>query len=164
MDLLNDDAVFLGPAWAPDFAIGGRRIKTGDKMTRKRYADTLEIIRDGGADSFYSGPIANDIVGALKKQGGILTLQDLKDYRVVSRPVRELDFGDYKIFGCSAPSGGPVGLNIINVMKGYSDTPLPSSINLTTHRLDEAFRFAYGLVSARYFDQQGLQLQLLTSL
>ncbi|KAK8071579.1 gamma-glutamyltransferase [Apiospora saccharicola] len=51
----------------------------------------------------------------------------------------------YRIHGCGLPSGGAVALNILSVLKGYDGVGDASNVNLTTHRLDEAMRFGYGL-------------------
>ncbi|KAJ4024687.1 hypothetical protein NW766_000927 [Fusarium irregulare] len=144
MDGVEDQSLFLSKAWRPDFAPTGSRIQAGDLMTRKRYADFLCLIRDNGAQAFYSGKLAKQIVSAVQGEGGILTLKDLQDYRVKSRPTVDLKFGQYRLVTSGAPSGGIVGLNILNTFQGYSKTDDPARINLTTHRLDEAFRFGYG--------------------
>jgi gamma-glutamyltranspeptidase/glutathione hydrolase len=146
MDGVEDQSLFLSKAWRPDFAPNGSRIQVGDLMTRKRYADFLCLVRDKGAQAFYSGKLAKQIVSAVQGSGGILTLKDLQDYRVKSRPTVDLKFGQYRLVTSGAPSGGIVGLNILNTFQGYSRTDDHASINLTTHRLDEAFRFGYGAV------------------
>ncbi|KAM0263291.1 hypothetical protein ACHAPA_008782 [Fusarium lateritium] len=144
MDGVKDQSLFLSKAWNPDFAPNGLRIQAGDVMTRKRYANFLEVIRDKGAESLYSGRLAKQIVSAVQRSGGILTLKDLADYKVKSRPTVQLDFGNYRLVTSGAPSGGIIGLNILNTFQGYADTANLAMINLTTHRLDEAFRFGYG--------------------
>lgn len=150
-DVMNqtDTKLFLSPAWSSDFAPNGTRVNAGDVMTRKRYANTLETIRDKGADAFYSGPLADQIISAVQSAGGILTSADLKKYKVLRRPERKLSFGNYRLLTCGAPSGGIVGLTTLNVLKGYPDIGRPSAINATVHRLDEAIRFAYGAVRSR---------------
>src|SRR5436190_4117631 len=49
------DFLTKDPTWALDFASNGTRAKLGDKITRKRYADTLETIGEYGPDTFYTG-------------------------------------------------------------------------------------------------------------
>ncbi|KAJ3551984.1 hypothetical protein NPX13_g11227 [Xylaria arbuscula] len=138
-DFLTDD-----PTWAIDFAPHGYRVKLNETITRKRYADTLEIIANEGPDAFYTGAIAKATIAALTKANGTMTLEDLKNYTVAIRNPSVINYRGYKLTGTSAPSGGIVALSTLNIVNGYEDFGDPAAINLTTHRLDEAMRFAYG--------------------
>jgi gamma-glutamyltranspeptidase/glutathione hydrolase len=74
-----------------------------------------------------------------------MTLQDLKNYTVAIRKPSTISYRDYKLTACSAPSGGEVALTVLKIMEGYNSVGDPSNINLTTHRLDESMKFAYGM-------------------
>lgn len=132
------------PSFAIDFAPNGTLLKLNDTITRKRYADTLETIAEHGADAFYHGAIANATITAIKNTGGIMTLADLANYSTVSREPATLDYKGFKLTSCSAPSGGVVALAAMNVLSGYSELGLHQTLNVSTHRIDEAMRFAYG--------------------
>lgn len=132
------------PSWAIDFAPRGCRVKLGETMTRKRYADTLETIANEGADAFYTGAIAKATVAALQAKNGTMTLQDLKNYTVALRKPAHINYRGYRLAACNAPSGGVVALSALNAVGGYDGFGDPAQVNLTTHRLDEAIRFAYG--------------------
>ena len=54
--------------------------KEGDTYTRLNFADTLERIAKLGFQDFYQGRTAKNFVKDLRQLGGIITLQDLKDY------------------------------------------------------------------------------------
>jgi gamma-glutamyltranspeptidase/glutathione hydrolase len=136
--LLND------PQFAFDFAPKGRWVQINETITRKRYADTLEVIAEEGPDAFYEGPIAEATIRALQAANGTMTLEDLKNYTVAIRKPSTITYRDYKLTSCSAPSGGEVALAVIKTLEGYSGIGDPAAVNLTTHRLDEAMRFAYG--------------------
>ncbi|CAG8953078.1 hypothetical protein HYFRA_00003273 [Hymenoscyphus fraxineus] len=129
--------------WALDFAPNGTLVGLGDTMTRKRYADTLEIIAEHGPDAYYSGAIANTTVLALKASNGTMTLEDMASYTIAKRPSSNITYRGYKIHSGSAPSGGPVVLSALKIVEGF-DMSSPSNLNLSTHYLDEAMRFAYG--------------------
>ncbi|KAI0018266.1 gamma-glutamyltransferase 1 [Xylariomycetidae sp. FL0641] len=131
------------PAWASDFAPNGTLIKLGETMTRKRYADTLETIANRGSDAFYEGAIANATISALAAGGGTMTLEDLRSYTVVTRKPSQIRYRNYTITSTSAPSGGIVALSALNIADGF-DFNDPSTVNITTHLLDESIRFAYG--------------------
>jgi gamma-glutamyltranspeptidase/glutathione hydrolase len=146
MDTVTPNGKFLtdNPTWAIDFAPHGYRVKLGETMTRKRYADTLEVISEEGADAFYTGAIANATISALRKSNGTMTLDDLKNYTVAIRKPAQITYRGYKLSSCSAPASGAVALSALKIVEGYSGFGDPAAINLTTHRLDEAIRFAYG--------------------
>lgn len=132
------------PTWAIDFAPNGTRLGLGDTLTRRRYADTLEAVATRGADAFYSGPIGNATIRALRAANGTMTLGDLKNYTVAIRKPASITYRDYKLTSCSAPSSGEVALSALKTIEGYPDIGSPATVNLSTHRLDEAIRFAYG--------------------
>jgi gamma-glutamyltranspeptidase/glutathione hydrolase len=146
MDSVTPNGKFLtdNPTWAIDFAPHGYRVKLGETMTRKRYADTLEVIASEGADAFYTGAIANATIAALRKANGTMTLDDLKNYTVAIRKPAQITYRGYKLSACSAPAGGIVALSALKIVEGYEGFGDAANINLTTHRLDEAIRFAYG--------------------
>ncbi|KAH9897596.1 gamma-glutamyltransferase 1 [Xylariomycetidae sp. FL2044] len=144
MDSVDGDFLTNDPTWAIDFAPNGYRVKLGETMTRKRYADTLEVVAAEGADAFYTGAIAGATIAALTDANGTMTLDDLKNYTVAIRKPSEITYRGHKLTACSAPSGGVVALSALKIVDGYEDFGDPDAINLTTHRLDEAMRFAYG--------------------
>ena len=60
----------------------GVMIKEGDVHYRPRLAATLELLaKNGSADLFYHGEMGESIIEELQKQGSILTMDDLKNYR-----------------------------------------------------------------------------------
>lgn len=138
--LLND------PTWAIDFAPNGTLVQLGDTMYRERYADTLQRISDEGADAFYTGAIAETTIAALQAANGTMTMEDLANYTVALRTPAQISYRDYTITSCTAPSGGEVVLSIMKTLEGYNNVGKPNNINLTTHHIDEAMRFAYGEV------------------
>lgn len=139
------------PSWAIDFAPKGKLLGVGDTLTRKRYAGTLQEIATKGADAFYKGPIAEATIDAVRNANaskGIMTLKDLANYSVItSKPPVSIDYRDYKITAGSAPSGGAVVLSVMKAIEGYSGMGDPSQVALSTQRIVEATRFAYGQVS-----------------
>ncbi|KAL9025442.1 MAG: hypothetical protein Q9196_005735 [Gyalolechia fulgens] len=132
------------PTWATDFAPNGTRLGLGDTITRRRYADTLESISLKGAEAFYTGPIANATINALQAQNGTMDLEDLKNYTVAIRKPASITYRGYRLTSCSAPSSGEVALSALKTVEGYPDIGSLATTNLSTHRLDEAIRFAYG--------------------
>ncbi|KAH8731432.1 gamma-glutamyltranspeptidase-like protein [Phaeosphaeriaceae sp. PMI808] len=136
--LIND------PDFALDFAPKGQLLKLNETITRKRYANTLETIAKEGPDAFYTGPIAEATIRALQVKNGTMTLGDLQNYTVAIRKPSTINYREYKLTACSAPSGGEVALTVLKIMEGYKLGDFDNT-NLTTHRLDESMKFAYGM-------------------
>ena len=55
--------------------------KEGDNYTRLDFADTLERIATLGPQEFYEGETAQGIVKDLQEMGGIITMEDMKNYK-----------------------------------------------------------------------------------
>lgn len=138
--------------WARDFSPNGTRLGLGDWISRKRYADTLEKIANEGADVFYNGKMAEDLVRAVNAKTGSMTVEDLRDYKVQLRTPASIDYRGYKLTSNSAPASGVVSLAVMNIMEGYRDFGWHEKLNLSTHRLDEATRWAYGMVRSTHLN------------
>ncbi|KAI9730953.1 MAG: hypothetical protein M1818_008028 [Claussenomyces sp. TS43310] len=130
------------PIWAQDFAPHGSLLDVGEIMTRKRYADTLEIISRKGAKAFYEGPIAEATIRAVRAANGTMSMEDLAGYEVTVRNAISIDYRGYRVFSCAAPSSGSVVLSALKTIEGY-DMSDKNTGNLNTHRFVEALRFAY---------------------
>lgn len=83
---------------------------------------------------------------ATKVRGGILTLQDLKDYKAITRTPVNVTYRDNRIFSTVAPSSGAVVLSALKVFEGYPATAKVDDpeYDVTAHRLIQATRFGYG--------------------
>lgn len=147
----SDNFLVKDLQFAMDFAPNGKLLTLNQTISRKRYAATLATIAERGADAFYEGPIAEATIRALRAANGTMTLEDLKNYTVALRKPQQITWKGYKVTGCSAPSSGVVALNVLKVLEAYEGIGWEESVNLTTHRLDEAMRFAYGAVSILVF-------------
>ena len=139
-----DNFLVNDPTWAIDFAPNGTLLGLGDTITRKRYANTLETIAQHGPDAFYNGPIAETFIQTIQSNGGIMSLDDLKNYSVAIREPSSIDYRNFKISSGSAPSSGTVAMSVMKIIEGYSTIGEASTLNLSTHLFDEAIRFAYG--------------------
>ncbi len=122
----------------------GKAMKAGDIWLQPRLAKTLKIIAKQGSDGFYQGPIATDIVNTVQANGGIMSLQDLQDYKVVERtPVRG-SYKGYEIVSMSPPSSG--GVHIIQMLNMLSSYPLAEfghNSADTLHVMAEVMKRAY---------------------
>jgi len=83
---------------------------------------------------------------ATNARGGIITLQDLKDYKTITRTPVNITYRGNRIFSTVAPSSGAVVLSALKVFEGYPATAKVDDpeYDLTAHRLIQATRFGYG--------------------
>lgn len=89
--------------------------KAGDTLVQVDLAHTLMRIRDKGQEGFYDGETAKLILEEMKRGGGIITPQDLKDYKAKFREPHVFDYKGYKIVGMPMPSSG--GILVHQMMK-----------------------------------------------
>ncbi|MCT8971595.1 gamma-glutamyltransferase [Microbaculum marinisediminis] len=108
----------------------------GQVIENQAYADTLQRIADGGPEAFYSGEIAEDIVGAVTnawRNPGDMTTDDIGNYRAIERPAVCGDYRGYKICGMGPPSSGGLAVAMTLRMLERFDlgkTPTPEALHL----------------------------------
>lgn len=126
----------------------GNLLKAGDIVKFEKLADTLEMIANNGADAFYTGKIAEDLISDIQEAGGTLTLKDLASFRATVSDAWAVPLGEYEMYIPPPPAGGVLLSLILNIMKGYNldvESLKPEQKTLAYHRYIEAFKFANGL-------------------
>ena len=94
----------------------GYKFKAGDTVKNHAIASTLKIIQKNGKKGFYEGPIAQIIVDKVKKTGGIISLNDMKNYSPVWRDLINFKYKDLDVFSMAPPSSGGICLGQIMKM------------------------------------------------
>ena len=127
---VNGNASALGKAVVLDSAAGALgRVMCGT-VQRKPVADpgenwynpdlaaTYELLGETGAEEFYEGSLAHEIVSAVQgavnpvsKRGGLMDYADISGYRAVKRAPTHVHFEgpneeDYELYGMGMPSSG----------------------------------------------------------
>ncbi len=82
--------------------------KAGDLLIQKDLAETLKLIQKLGAKGFYEGKTADLLVAEMKRGNGIITLEDLKNYKVSERKALEFDYKGNDVVTMPLPSSGGV--------------------------------------------------------
>ncbi|KAJ3763510.1 gamma-glutamyltranspeptidase [Lentinula raphanica] len=121
----------------------GSFLPIGSILTRPKLAHALELIAENGADVFYNGQLAKDLIDSVAAEGGVMTLDDLKNYRVRETQPLSIDYkGKYKITSPSAPASGGVFLLALNVLSNYTGIGGPDTVE-DSHMMIESLKFAY---------------------
>jgi len=105
------------------FKPDGSAFSPGDRLVQSDLANSLEAIAKGGSRAFYDGPTAAKIANAVQAAGGVMTADDLKNYRAIERkPVRGTYRG-YDIVSMPPSSSGGIELiEMLNILEGYDLT------------------------------------------
>jgi gamma-glutamyltranspeptidase/glutathione hydrolase len=120
----------------------GTVLMPGQDLLQPDLAITFRAIASDGPKGFYEGPVAEKIVAAVRKAGGIMTTDDMKNYRAILRePVRGTYRG-YEIVSMPPPSSGGVHLiEMLNILEGYDLAKLSREESL--YIVAEAMKRAY---------------------
>jgi gamma-glutamyltranspeptidase / glutathione hydrolase len=90
------------------FGPEGVRLVAGDRLVMPDLAATLELLADEGAAAFYGGELGRVVSEHVQAEGGSLTLDDLAEYRVISRrPIRS-QFDGHEFVSNPPPSSGGI--------------------------------------------------------
>lgn len=95
--------------------------KQGDILIQKDLAQTLKLIQKNGAKGFYEGKTAELIVAEMKRGNGIITLNDLKNYKVAERKPIVFNYKGNEIVSMPLPSSGGILLAQMLKMSGYEN-------------------------------------------
>lgn len=95
--------------------------KAGDLLVQKDLAETLKLIQKQGLKGFYEGKTAELLVSEMKKGNGIITSEDLKNYKVAERKALEFDYKGNQVVSMPLPSSGGLLLAQMLKMAGYEN-------------------------------------------
>lgn len=130
------------PASSAQFLSQGEVPPAGSLIKQADLADTLQKLADDGADGFYRGEIAKRLIAGVKADGGIWSLEDLSQYKIIERKPITGSYQGLKITSAAPPSSGGVAiLTILNILDQLNYTALQEPQK--THLLIEAMRLAY---------------------
>ena len=121
----------------------GKVYEPGDKFIQPGLAGTLErIARDPG--DFYQGETARRFAAAMAANGGLITLEDLKDYKAVERKPLAGRYKGYEITTAPPPSSGGIGvLQMLGVLEGSGYEKSGWGAAATIHYVVETMRRYY---------------------
>lgn len=132
------------PASGAIFLNNGKPFQVGERLTQHELAETLREISKRGTDGFYKGWVGAAIVASSQAGKGLLTQEDLDNYRVRELAPVECDYRGYHVVSAPPPSsGGVVICEILNILEGYPLKELGYHSAQAVHYQIEAMRHAY---------------------
>lgn len=106
--LMND------PGLRQVFAPNGKLLQVGDTCYNVELGRSLEAVAEQGPQAFYSGTVGEKLVKDVREAGGILTMEDLRNYKVDVMDAMAVNVSGYTIFGMPPPSSGTVSLSLVS--------------------------------------------------
>jgi gamma-glutamyltranspeptidase/glutathione hydrolase len=122
----------------------GSNLAFNDILKQPELAHSLSLIAKKGSKGFYQGETAQKIVNAVTDAGGVMTLADLANYKVVERePVRG-QYRGYEVVSMPAPSSGGIHIiEMLNVLEHFPIDKFGHNTAKTIHVMAETMKRAY---------------------
>ena len=128
--------IFLHPDGTP--------LADGERLVQGDLARSLSQVAEQGPDAFYRGEIAEKIAADMAAHDGLITKDDLKNYRAMVRKPVHGTYRGYDIYSMPPPSSGGIHvIQILNILEDYPITFLGHNTADTIHLMAEAMKLAY---------------------
>jgi len=122
----------------------GSFYESGEIFKQPDLAATLDLIAQKGADGFYKGEVAQKIADAVQAADGMITTDDMANYKSVVRDPISGTYRGYDILSMPPPSsGGTHIIEILNTLEGYPIADMGQNTAGTIHVMAEAMKQAY---------------------
>lgn len=139
------EKIMNDPGLQQVFAPNGRLLQAGDKCSNLELAQSLEAVAEQGPQAFYNGTVGEKFVKDVRDAGGILTMEDLKNYKVDIMDALAANVTGYTIYGMPPPSSGTLGMSLVlNILNSYGSSKAAEG-NLGLHRLIEAMKHMFAV-------------------
>ncbi|MGD1885440.1 MAG: gamma-glutamyltransferase [Paracoccaceae bacterium] len=129
------------------FYPNGVAVQAGDTLQNPEYAETLRAMAAGGADAFYTGEIATDIVQTVRNapgNPGVLSTLDLSIYQVKERAPVCVSYRAHDVCGMGPPSSGALTVGqILGTLEGVDLAGMGPESATTWQMIGDASRLAF---------------------
>ncbi len=140
--LVTDIARF--PETARTFLPGGKPIQAGDRVIQSDYAETLKLIAQHGPDVLYAGELGAIAADYIQHEGGLVTREDLGNYRTVHSEVVRGSYRGYDIIGPAPPSAGGVQIvEMLNILEVFDIAEMGFGTTESIHLLAEILALGF---------------------
>jgi gamma-glutamyltranspeptidase/glutathione hydrolase len=125
------------------FLPNGTPLARGSRLVQPDLAKTLRRIAEQGSPGFYEGETARLLIEEMRRGGGIITEEDLRQYRPAWRGALEGSYRGHRLITMPpSSSGGVTMIETLNILEAFPELPPFGSAGYT-HLLTEAFRRAF---------------------
>jgi gamma-glutamyltranspeptidase/glutathione hydrolase len=122
----------------------GNFYKEGEIFRQPELAATFSRLQRGGPNEFYEGESARMVVADMKRNNGLITLDDMRGYVAKERPPLRGNYRGHEIIAMPPPSsGGAVLIEMLNILEGYDLKTLDANSSDRYHLMAEAMRRAF---------------------
>jgi len=123
---------------------GGRFYQEGELFRQPELAATFARLQRFGPNEFYEGETARLIVADMKRNNGLMTMNDLRGYVAKERAPVLGNYRGYEIISMPPPSsGGAVLIQMLNILEGFDLQKLEANSSDRYHLMAEAMRRAF---------------------
>ncbi|XP_051132107.1 glutathione hydrolase 3 isoform X2 [Andrographis paniculata] len=141
----NADKIMRDPGLRGVYAPNDILLKSGDICHNVQLGITLEAIAEQGPAAFYNGTVGERLIKDVAKAGGIVTMDDLRRYRVNVVDAVTVNTMGYTIYGMPPPSSGTLGLSLVlNILDSYGSRDAAEG-PLGLHRMIEALKHMFAV-------------------
>ncbi|MEE8378718.1 MAG: gamma-glutamyltransferase [Candidatus Aminicenantaceae bacterium] len=122
----------------------GTDFEEGDIFVQQELAESLKQIAEDGPDAFYKGKIADLIVLDMEKHGGLITKEDLANYKAHIRKPLKGNYRGFEIVSMPSPSsGGTALIEMLNILEGFELGTMKRYAPQTIHLIAETMKLAF---------------------
>ncbi|KAL5079843.1 hypothetical protein RYX36_008264 [Vicia faba] len=141
----SENTIMSDPGLRKIYAPNGILVKGGEICRNVELGQTLEIVAKEGIQAFYNGTIGEKLVKDVRELGGILTMEDLRNYKVEITDAMVMNAMGYTFHGMPLPSSGTLGLSLVlNILDSYGSLDAAKG-NLGIHRVIEASKHMFAI-------------------
>ena len=142
---VNQPDLSLFPTTAEIFLPNGKLLQPGQHVLMPEYAETLRNVSEKGSNILYEGELGKTIVDDIAENGGILTMDDLRSYRLYEKePVHGSYHDIYEVYSMPpGSSGGTHIIQILNILEHWNIGEMGFGSTDHIHHFTEALKIAF---------------------